>query len=339
MKSRLKFTIFTLALLLSVFPTFASAQIPASIDGVQISTYPQIPAPGQSVTIEVESFSTDLNAASIIWLVDGKTTLQGTGKKSLTVTAPALGKKMNITAVIMTVEKREVRKVVTINPGRVDLVWESGGFVPPLYKGKADFAYENKVRITAIPSLADTSGNQIDPKILLYKWTRNDKVVQAQSGYGKQTLEIQEEIPRDQVILVEVSTPTGTAKATARITLVPGEPSISFYEEDPLYGVLYNKAVTDRLTLTNQEATIRAVPYTFNFSKETPLSFTWSINNLERPDLSTKESITLRTKGDAAGSSNIFLEVRNAKNILQSAKAGINVQFNKKQTSTNSFTF
>lgn len=69
MKSRLLFTIFTLLL---AFPAFTFAQVPTSIDGVRISLNPEIPAPGQTVTVGVESFSTDLNAASIVWFVDGK---------------------------------------------------------------------------------------------------------------------------------------------------------------------------------------------------------------------------------------------------------------------------
>lgn len=336
MKSCLKSTIFLLFFLL---PLISSAQIPSSIDGIEINITPELPAPGQTVTVSVESFSTDLNAASIVWVISGKNFAKGVGTKSIDFPAPALGKTTTVLVVIMTVEGREVRKTTTLKSGGVDLIWESAGFVPPFYKGKSFFAYENQVKITAIPHLAGTTATELDPKTLVYKWTENDKVIQDQSGYGKQTLTIQENIPRPLKIQVEVGTANGTSKAIGRMTLAPGDPSISFYEENPLYGVLYNKTLTNRVRLINQEITIRAVPYTFNTSKQSPLIYNWSVNNLERGDLSTNESVTLRTKGDVVGTSNVSLRIRNENNILQGAESTVNVEFSKKQTQERSTIF
>jgi len=330
MKSLLK-SIFILFILLSSV-VIVHAQAPSSLDGVQIDSSPSIPAPGQRVTIQVESFSTDLNAASIVWIVNGKTYAQGTGITSIQTTAPALGKELNILAVIMTVEGREIKKVMSIVPSSVDLIWESEGYTPPFYKGKALFAYENTLRITAIPHLVPPGGTKIDPRTLVYKWIVNDKVIQEQSGYGKQTLSFQSEIPRELDVRVEVGTRDGGRKGTASMILTPGDPSISFYEENPLYGVLYNKAIVNRVNLKNQEITIRAIPYNFTVSRSAPLSFLWSINNLERPDLSTNQSITLRTKDDSEGSSAISLEIRNMRQILQGARNEASVFFNKKSS-------
>jgi hypothetical protein len=324
--------IFTLLTLLSL-PLSSNAQIPVSIDGVEMSVYPETPSPGTKVTVSVESFSTDLGSASILWQIDGKTLNKGVGMKSVVITAPQLGKTITVSAAIMTVEGREVKKSIVIKPAGVDLVWESEGYTPPLYKGKAFFAYQNILHVTAIPHFS-TAGGEADPKTLTYKWTVNDKVVQNQSGYGKSSIAIQNDLPRPFEILVEVSTPTGSNKAASRIQLTPGEPSISFYEEDPLYGVLYNRAIIDQIRLGNQEISIRAVPFAFSIFKNFPLTFNWSVNNLERSDLSTNESITLRTKGDTEGTSRISLSIRNAESILQGAERAIGVQFSKKKADT-----
>jgi hypothetical protein len=338
MKSRLIFTIFALFVSLLLLPHVSSAQIPTSIDGIQISISPEIPNPGQKVVVSVESFSTDINAASIVWIVDGKTITKGIGVKDFTVTAPPLGKSMVVQAAMKTVEGREVKKEIKIKTGGVDLIWESDGYVPPFYKGRTFYAYENPVHITAMPHLAGSNGAEIDPKALLYKWTVNDKVIQDQSGYGRQSLTIQDEdLPRELDIKVEVSTSDGLGKASARINLTPGNPSISFYEEDPLYGVFYNKAILDRVNLLNQEVSIRAVPFTFNIFSGKPLTFNWSVNGLARTDLSTNESITLRTKGDNEGTSNISLSIRNENSILQGAERAFNVSFKKKDTSNSVF--
>jgi hypothetical protein len=336
MKSRLKLTIFLLSFTLAVLiPAITHAQVPSSIDGVMIDTYPTAPAPRQSTTVSVDSYATDLSSASIIWLVDGKEFAKGTGKKSITVTAPPLGKVMSVIAVIMTVEGREVRKGITIKSGGVDLIWETDGYIPPFYKGKSLYAYQNTVRFTAMPHFAGPNGTELDPSTLVYKWTDNDQVVLDQSGYGHQTLTLQKDLPLSLEVQVEVSTKNGSDKAIKTISLDPGNPNVSFYVDDPLYGTLYNKSVSGQLSLTNQELNILAVPYTFSFSDHYPLTYVWSINDAERPDLSTNQLITLRTKGDVEGSSNILVDVRSKHYILEGAKNILNVLFHKKTANPN----
>jgi hypothetical protein len=333
MKSRVNILILALICVATLgAPTFSHAQsINLALDQINISTSPEIPAPGQSVTVSLESYSTDLNAASIVWLVDGKNVSQGIGKTSIELKAPQLGRTTNVVAAIMTAEGREVRKTVVLKPGSVDMIWESSGFIPPFYRGKAHLAYQNEVKVTAVPHITGNNGAEIDPTTLLYKWKRNDRVIQDQSGYGKQTFTFQDSLPQDSAIEVEVSTRTGEGKARGSLSLSPLEPSLSLYQEDPLYGVLYNIALFNTINLTNQEITLRAVPYSFNTSSKRPLTYIWSVNNLERNDLSTNESIILRTKGDVAGSSSIGLEVKSSGNILQRARAAVDVGFTKKQ--------
>ncbi len=331
MKTCLQITILALCVAYSL-PV--QAQTPSSLDGVEIYAEPANPSPGQNIVASVESYATDLNSAAIVWIVNGKAHAQGTGLVSVSVTAPALGKSTQVVVIIKTVENREVRKSITIKSGSVDIIWESSGYTPPFYRGKALFAYENPIKIIAVPHLAEGNGVEIDPRTLVYKWKKNDKVVQDQSGYGKQILNLQEEIPRPIDIEVEVATKNGSQKGVASIRLEPGNPSISFYEDSPLYGVMYNKAIVDKVRLENQEITIRAVPYTFN---QPLLTYLWSINNLERQDLSTNQSITLRTKGDTGGSSSISLEIRNPNDILQSASNAVSVFFNKNMESDTKF--
>ncbi len=336
MKSRLRIiTILCFLGLLCAVPAFAFAQIPVSLDLINIKTSPPLPKPGEMVTISVESFSTDLNGASIIWLVDGKNFAQGIGKKSIELKAPLIGKTMSVMAVIMSIEKVEIKKALILKTGDVDIIWESEGFIPPLYQGRAEYGYQNQIRIYAIPHLSDGKGGETDPQTLLYKWKVNDKVQLAQSGYGKQSLVLREELPKDLDVVVEVTTKEGIEKATADITLSPGKPSISFYEDNPLYGVFYNRSLKQNVQLTNQEINVRAVPYSFSITPQSPLSYLWSINNEERRDLESKESIILRTRGDVEGTSNISLDVRSEENILQGARANLSLMFTTRKSSNN----
>ncbi len=308
------------------------AQIPNSIDGIQISSTPEIPNPGQNVNIKVESYNTDLNSASIVWIVDGKNYKQGTGIKSINILAPDMGKNINIVIAIMTSEGKEIRKTVTIKSSSVDIVWESAGYTPPFFKGKSLFAYQNSIKVTAIPHIAGSNGKELDPKTLVYKWTKNDKVMQDQNGYGKQTVIIKEDTPRPLELEVEIETKNGSQKASAYLTLEPIDPSIIFYEENPVYGILYNKALNENKSLNAQEINVVSAPYYFNiYNKNSPLSYVWSVNNLEKPDLSRSQTITLRSKGDTSGSSLINLEIRNLDDILQGASRSIRLNFNKNE--------
>ncbi len=337
MKSNLRSTLFLCILgFFAALPLVSFAQVPMSLDLINIKVSPPNPKPGQMVNVFVESFSTDLNGANIVWIVDGKNFAQGTGKKSIDIQAPVLGKSIQVMAVIQTVEKAEVKKVFFLKSGDVDLVWESDGFVPPLYEGRGSYGYQNQIRVHAIPHLSDGKNGEIEPQTLLYKWKVNGKVQLNQSGYGKQTLSLREELPKDLDIEIEVTTKEGLEKAVEDITLSPGEPNVSFYEESALYGVLYNRAFQKNAQLSTQEITIRAVPYSFSVNADSPLSYLWSINNEERSDLEAQESIILRTRGGTEGTSNIALDVRSEDNILQGARAAVSLLFSALKTSNES---
>ncbi len=335
MNSLLKYILASIFFLSSASLTFA--QIPISLDGIDIKSFPVSPSAGQNVTVSIESYNTDLNGASIVWLVDGKNFSQGTGLKSIEITAPPIGSKKTVAAAIKTSEGREIQKRITITSGDVDIIWESAGYAPPLYKGKSHFAYQNEIKVSAIPHLSlGKNGVELNPNTLIYKWTVNDKVLQDQSGYGKQNILYKTDTPRTLNIKVDVSNREGALRAMSSITLTPTEPSLIFYEDNSLYGVLYNKALINRINLTNQEINIIAAPYSFSTKSGNPLlKYTWSINNLTQNDLVGKQSITLRAKEDSAGSTLVSLNLRNEDDILQGAENEVTVYFSKKKTESN----
>ncbi|MEI6854460.1 MAG: hypothetical protein WCL06_16560, partial [Bacteroidota bacterium] len=79
------------------------------------------------------------------------------------------------------------------------------------------------------------------------------------------------------------------------------------------------------------EVRIYAAPFCFNKNPSTnPMTYNWSVNNVEQPDLLKNQTIILKPKGDASGSSLINLEVRNVEEILQAARLSLLVSFKKK---------
>ncbi len=318
-----------------VFPVIGKAQAPNPIDSVSISIDPETPVPGKNAIIKLVSYNIDLNSSNIVWQVGGKTVSKGVGINKLNIIAPPIGKVSNIIAIISTVDGREIKKGINVKSSDTDLVWETDGFIPPFYEGKSLFSYQNTIKIIAIPHMQGNQGREADPKSLSYKWTVNNRVMQDQSGYGKQTLLIKDELPVDLNIEVEILSRDGNQKSVSTIALAPGDPSISLYEEDPLYGVYYNSALSDNKVLKNNELSVLSVPYYFNKKKNSDVSRIWSINSIEQTDLKNNDNITLRTNQNSEGRSSISLEIRGVDNILQGAKKQIDVFFNKSKSENN----
>lgn len=319
----------SIILLFVTFGTISvNAQMPTSIDGVNIEVGVDNPRPGQRVEVYVESFVFDLNAASIVWLVNGKTSESGIGLKKVTVVAPPIGATLTITAVVKTADGKEIKKSVSIKTGSVDIIWESDGYSPPFYEGKMPFIYENTIKLIALPHLSKDGKTELDPKTLVYTWKQGGKYIEGGQGYGIQSVTIpSDSLPRPVDVTVDISDRTQTVKTSGSISLAPGEPEISFYEDNSLYGILFNKALSERVPLKNKEMRIIAVPFGFNNINQN--SYVWSINNVEQSDLIKNRSITIRTKEGVEGSSDINLSIRNQDNILQGALKQFSIYFSK----------
>ncbi len=327
-------------IVLCTLPLGVHAQgVPTSIDGIQIAISPENPAPGQNVDITIQDYQSDINKAKIAWLKNQKQFAQGMGLNTISVTAPASGKTLEIMAVITTSDGAEIRKVITIKSGDIDMVWETGGYTPPLYKGKVPFAYQNYLKVVAIPHLVDVNGKTIKPSQLVYKWKKDDVAMQDQSGFGKQSIVIKGDIvPRPFSITVDVGSVDSTVHGTGDLRFEAAAPTITFYEDDPLYGVYYNKAVGDAFTLSHNEAKILSAPYGFNINSG--LTYEWSINQILHDELAQNKNIVLKVNGTDQGRSDVSLTLKNiGDDILQSATANFTAIFNGSSQNTSQVTF
>ena len=196
-------------------------------------------------------------------------------------------------------------------------------------------AYQNTIKVVAVPHLANGTNGEYDPKNLIYQWSMNGTVFEEQSGYGRQFMTIQGgNVPHPFAINVKVSSRDGISTTEGTISITPGSPSLSFYSNDSLYGPLYNKAVKDGVSIGSQkETSILATPYGFNKPANSigSLQFQWTINNNYSPDLDNIDSIVLRAPDNTSGSSDIALKIQNTKEFLQQANASFLADFNSTQ--------
>lgn len=312
--------------------------IPASDNGVDIISSAVNPSPGQKFTLKAQSFTANLDSATITWKVNGKVVLTGVGEVSLPMIAPDLGKKTTISVTAVTAEKVTLANSYTFSAGSVDLIIENSGFIPAYFQGKLPTSYQNTVKVIAMPHLATADGKEYDPKDLVYLWKKNSRVIQDQSGYGKQAVTIVGDIvPRAFTLTVTVTTKDSSLSADGYIQVPFNSPSLSFYVDDPLYGPLYNSAISDNLYIGAQKETgVLAVPFGFNKpdSGLGNLTLSWMINGYEYPDLSSNQSIILRAPDGADGSSNIRLDIRNSKDILQNAITSFSARFRASDSSS-----
>ena len=239
---------------------------PADIaDSADITTIPAFPSAHENVLVRIESFSFDLNSSEIIWALDGKIKSKGIGNKSFSFTTGKIGTVSLIKIIIKTKVGKSIEKTLIVRPAEVDIVWEADSYVPPFYKGKALYSYQGVISVIAIPDIINSNGVKINPKDLTYKWTMDSKVLGDVSGYGKNKFSFSKSIiSHSPEIEVEVMSSDKKIKASGSITLEAIEPKTVIYENNPLYGIIYEKAISDEFKLGGNEITLITTPYFFS---------------------------------------------------------------------------
>lgn len=298
------------------FFLFGQKDAEALSPSVGFSITPESVSPNDLVTIDLNSFSTDLNRANIVWVVDGVTALEGTGKTSYSLTAKGLGEQTKIEVTINTSNGIPVLKTIFISPQSADLLWEAiDSYTPPFYRGKALPAREALIKTSVVPFLKGSRGTFSNPNALVYNWEQNYKPYPNLSGYGKSFYVFRNSfLNREETVKVKVSTVDGTLTTASSIKIPFFEPEIVFYEKKPAIGTLFNKSKNDGLSLTEQETSIVGVPFFYSTKTKLgvldgTLSLSWEINDFgvpsEKPD-----TITVRKQEGDTGYSILNFSVR-----------------------------
>lgn len=312
--------------------SITEAQIPGFEQNLSIKVTPTTPSPNEEVVIVIESFITDLNRADITWLVNGETRLSGSGIKKLRIVVGDLGEETAVSIIIDTQEGDRIVKRLSFLPALVDLVLEADTYTPPFYKGKPLISSNNTLSIIALPQLTTDGRNFLDPKNLVYTWSRDRRILGSESGFGKQTLVIDgPSIFQDTTISVEVSSLDKSLGANKTISITPQDPEILFYEKHPLRGILYNKALVGTFTLHSDEFVLRAEPYFMsNKDSKNNLEYNWILDGKKITSIGRDQEITFR-QTEGVGASTISLEINNIKEFLQGARNSLTLRFGLKK--------
>lgn len=329
--SSLVFSMFGVIIVFCV-PSSAFAQgIPGIGTPISMVIEPANPKPLETVSISLQSFSVNIDQASITWLSGGKVIQKGTGLKAITVQAGGLGSSKTIEAIVSTKEAGELSASVAIRPADLTLVWQAASYVPPFYKGKALLPFGGSYKVVAMPEILDKSGKRIDPRTLIYAWKKNGANQSSVSGYGKSFFVSSQTsfVRQGDEIAVEVTHPTDGFTVSGSIEVAPIAPEIHLYEDSPLYGIVSEKELGDRITLANEEISIAAEPFFFSVidKQSSLLDYTWTLNSASAPDFQNRSTIILRRTDKAAGSSEIGLTIGNSARLLQGANRSLLIRY------------
>lgn len=293
------------ALLALTLPLIASAQALGTVPvGVPfaVSVEPQYPLPHSAATLSVLSDSIDLSGATLTVTVVGTQVYKG----NVQPTSVSLGRAGSITKAVVTITAGGVNRSQTVNiqPQDVVLIAEPIASVPPLYPGKPAVPLEGSVRMVAVADLRGAAGKATNPGGYSYAWAVDGALVAASSGIGKSVLIVASPLQyRQRDVSVVVRSADGTLQGGASLSLTPQEPSVRVYENDPLLGIRYDRALADAHAITGAETTLYAAPFSFPTLPAAP-SIQWFLNG---EAAQAGPLITLRPAGSGEGTARLSL--------------------------------
>ena len=210
----------------------------------------------------------------------------------------------------------------------VDILWQGDVYAPPFYQGRELWTNQSEIIIQAIPHIKDGVGGELNPTTLTYKWWKNSTVLGTANGVGKNSITFTGSIiDRPQVIKIEILNSDGALLASASKEFSPVVPSLLVYENNPLYGIMFNKEVGSSYKMTDSEITFIAFPLFFSSLEKDPefLKYNWRTN---AGGAGNTSSVTYKSPENTSGSARISVRISNEDRIIQSSEKSFLLNFN-----------
>ncbi len=288
---------------------------------ISVDISPSNPQPYSDATISLSSYAVDIYKANIQWKNGKNILLSGTGKTSYSfkTLGPDVGITFNIS--ITPVESgTPLGKQVTIRPSEVTILWESAnGYVPPFYRGKSFPSSESIIKAVAVPNSASLGSSKGK---VVYTWKKNDATDLGLSGYNKDSYVYQNNnLNTEDKLTVQASSVDGIYNATNNITIGIVDPTIIFYKKSGAEGVLYNQALGNETSITEDHATIVAAPYFMAIKgNEGDLTYQWQTNGKDVDTPTTKMELSVQPAA-RGGYATINFAIENASLLFQKVSA------------------
>ena len=323
---------------LLLVPAFAHAQfaLPGFTGVVRIGMSPANPGPQQDVVLTLESSLIDLAASEIAWRVDGMA--RGPGE-SIAVRTGKLGSTMHVTAAVTTPEGSLVTASLDIAPTELDLLYDSDTYVPPLYRGRALPSAGSTVRLQAIPHFVKPSGAEVPASDVIFAWKRNGQLLGSLSGKGRAAITVPAPyLYGADTVSVEARTADDAFAGASSVTIPAVDPIVRLYQDHPLFGLRFDRALGTTTALSDREMTFAAIPYfaSARGPAAAPLTYAWSVNgNPVETAGDTKNELTIGA--ESGGSALLDLDLSSTDNIFFGAAGSWRIAFGEMLTADNPF--
>lgn len=311
-----------------------TAKFPQIQEQLVTEVEPETPKPGDIVTIDAETYSININTQLITWKVNGKEMLKGIGKKTFSFQLGQSGETSVVDVYVTPTNAPEITKRFTFSPIDVDILWQANTYTPPFYKGKALFTPESNVTFVAMPNII-MKGKRVDPSDVVYNWKVDREVDGDNSGFGKNSYDFTGSIIlRPTLIQAEVyAAADDSVKGLNGFTLTHTYPQALAYENNPLYGILFNKAVRNQYTSFSDAVELDIYPYFFSTDdKNANVAYNWSLDGNATDIPQDQNSALFKRKADGSGSAEASIVIGNPNKILQKAVAALGITFADKKT-------
>ncbi len=321
----MRFKLLSLFIFVLLGVIVAGKAFAVSPDSILVNVVPENPAPNETVTITLNSYSSNLDSVPITWRVDGIKSLSGIGKKTFSVNAPALSKVINV-SVLISLPDGDITKTIAVRPAETVLLWQANdSYVPPFYKGKAMPSAQSEIKVVAMPEIKG-----VTPSSLIYTWKQDYNNMQDASGYGKNSfIYTTDYLDSSNNIDAVVSTTDQSQSSEANIDIPTVDPKIVFYKNDPKFGTLFDASLQDGHIIQGSEI-LEASPYFISPKdlRNPILSWSWYINDSPTSTAGFMPNlIPLKVQSGVSGTSRIKLQVNNNFKIFENITKEISVQF------------
>lgn len=303
----------------------AQFALPSTRSDLSLDATPTSPAANSNVRLSVRSVLLDLAESDITWYANETVIASGIGVSETTILTGPLGTETRIRVEARASEGTAFAEGV-FRPTEIDLLWEADSYVPPFYRGRSLPSSGSDVRLFAVPRFKQVGATTfVPPDELIYTWKLGGKIVKIISGRGKHSVTIASpSLFGSETVSVDVKTADGSLVGSSSVRIPSVEPSLVLYENHPVFGILYHRALQSPATVSEVETTFTAVPYFAPVQNpdDGSLVYTWRVGNSTIGSNAARPStITINAAGttglaqiDLAMThiSNFFLNARNS---------------------------
>lgn len=287
---------------------------------------PENPVPGETVRLAISSYSLDLDRSIITWKANGVVFAHGVGLKETSIAAGEVGSTTDITVDVLSDSGEGGFAEARITPSELQLLWTTDGYTPPFFKGRKHAGTNATVRAYALTDFT-RDGERVPEKDIVYTWYRNGTVIADASGRGKSHATLRGPALGTETLRVVAETADRTQRAEASVPIIAHDARLVLYENHPLFGILYHRAIVGDVNTIERELKVTAVPYFAHTDKPQTLSYEWAVHeHTIEPNEEAPETLTL-VADEYVGPVEIKLVATNPADILMRSTGAWRIVF------------